>query len=505
MSRAKARLPGRAGAPGRKAGRAAPGFALKLTLAMVLVLTLALSLGGAALLAGNFSDSLNEAGQQAEAQHLLQCYALESNLLDVAARGETVTDSHLTRYGSTAADYTGGLLTALFHARDDAPEEDAPAMQAVYTSFPWEETPSGREDAYRMRRADGRTYMLFESSVRVSDGPAVTLLTGHDVTSVLAARDRALVRFWEMELIVLACAGAVIAFLSRWLTRPLARLTEASESIAAGAYGERTGLTGGDEIGALSRSFDTMAAAVEEKVAALELSVRQREDFMSAFSHELKTPMTAVIGFAETLRSVQCEPDEQRRAADYIYSEARRVEALSQKLLALMGLSDAPPALAPLALDEVLAKARTALVPSIAPVALDICSAPGVSVMGDGDLLTDLFYNLVWNAVRAKPKDGRVRMEWRRAEDGAAVDVTVRDTGCGIPPEAISRVTEPFFMVDKSRARAGGGSGIGLALCKKIAEIHGGGLKIESVLDEGSAVTVRLRAAKNCQTEEMRI
>ena len=143
MSRAKARLPGRAGAPGRKAGRAAPGFALKLTLAMVLVLTLALSLGGAALLAGNFSDSLNEAGQQAEAQHLLQCYALESNLLDVAARGETVTDSHLTRYGSTAADYTGGLLTALFHARDDAPEEDAPAMQAVYTSFPWEETPSG--------------------------------------------------------------------------------------------------------------------------------------------------------------------------------------------------------------------------------------------------------------------------------------------------------------------------------------------------------------------------
>lgn len=226
---------------------------------------------------------------------------------------------------------------------------------------------------------------------------------------------------------------------------------------------------------------------------------------MSAFSHELKTPMTAVIGFAETLRSVQCEPDEQRRAADYIYSEARRVEALSQKLLALMGLSDAPPALAPLALDEVLAKARTALVPSIAPVALDICSAPGVSVMGDGDLLTDLFYNLVWNAVRAKPKDGRVRMEWRRAEDGAAVDVTVRDTGCGIPPEAISRVTEPFFMVDKSRARAGGGSGIGLALCKKIAEIHGGGLKIESVLDEGSAVTVRLRAAKNCQTEEMRI
>ena len=545
----------RAKAP--KASRA-PGFALKLTLVMLLVLTLALSLGGTVLLAGNFSDSLNEAGQQAEAQHLLQCYALESDLLDVAARGETVTDSHLSHYGSTLADYTGGrmAMAAIFCAQTDGAENDAsgasgldgaggqsgagdaeysslafgssgdpavlvndsapgqtndglaapsggnsasadlePAFRQVYSSFPWAAEPSGREDAYRMYRANGKTYMLFETSVRVAGAPAVTLLTGHDVTNVLAARDRALVRFWEMELVVLVCAGAVIALLSRLLTRPLARLTEASESIAAGAYGERTNLTGNDEIGILSRSFDTMAAAIEEKVAALELSVRQREDFMSAFSHELKTPMTAVIGFAETLRSVQCEPEEQRRAADYIYSEARRVESLSQKLLQLLGLSDAPPTLAPVALEEIFLRTHRALASSIAPVKLKALPAPGVLVMGDIDLLTDLVYNLVWNAVRAKPKDGRVYLQWQWADGGASVDLTVWDTGCGIPPEAIERVTEPFFMVDKSRARAGGGSGIGLALCKKIAEVHGGSLRIESTLGKGSAVTVRLAAA----------
>ena len=522
----------RAASPSPKAGArkrgnqtGAPGFALKLTLAMLLVLTLALSLGGTVLLAGNFSDSLNEAAQQAEAQHLLQCYALESNLLDVAARGETVTDSHLARYGSTLADYTGGRMAAIFCAPADAaaartsdtssngpaaseggdpalPENDDPtapesetALRQVYSSFPWEAAPSGREDAYRMHRADGKTYMLFETSVHVGGAPAVTLLTGHDVTDVLTARNRALLRFWEMELVVLACAGAVIALLSRWLTRPLARLTEASESIAAGAYGERTGLSGGDEIGILSRSFDTMAAAIEEKVAALELSVRQREDFMSAFSHELKTPMTAVIGFADTLRSVQCEPEEQRRAAGYIYSEAQRVESLSQKLLQLLGLSDAPPVLAPVALEEIILRTHRALASFIAPVKLKARPAPGVLVMGDADLLTDLVYNLVWNAVRAKPKDGYVHLKWQWAGDGAAVDLTVWDTGCGIPPEAIERVTEPFFMEDKSRARAGGGSGIGLALCKKIAEVHGGSLHIESTLGEGSAVTVRLAAA----------
>lgn len=114
-----------------RAANRAPGFALKLTLAMLLVLTLALSLGGTVLLAGNFSDSLNEAGRQAEAQHLLQCYALESNLLDVAARGETVSDSHLARYGSMLADYTGGrmAMAAIFCARADMAGADAGGAQ----------------------------------------------------------------------------------------------------------------------------------------------------------------------------------------------------------------------------------------------------------------------------------------------------------------------------------------------------------------------------------------
>lgn len=491
------------------------GFAQKLTLAMLLVLAMALSLGGAVVLAGNFDDALNEAGQQAEVQHLLQCYALESDLLDVAARGETVTDSHLARYGSSLEDYVGGKLVALYRgdaaaqggtssaaaeteteaqAASDAERQPA-ALRTVYTSFPWDEGPTGQTDTYRMHRDGGRTYMLFEAEVETVGNPPVTLLTGHDVTSVFAARDRALLRFWEMELVVLVCAGAMIALLSRWLTKPLARLTQASESIAGGAYGERTGLSGGDEIGVLSRSFDAMAAAVQEKVDALELSVRQREDFMSAFTHELKTPMTAVIGYADTLRSMQCEPEQQQRAANYIFSEARRVEALSEKLLQLLGLREQAPALEPLELERVFARARAALGPSVAPVEPVFQPAPGVRVRGDADLLVDLLYNLVQNAARARPKDGRVSIGWHTAAEGQGVDVTVRDTGCGIPAAALARVTEPFYMVDKSRARAGGGSGMGLALCEKIAALHGGRLQIESVEGEGTAVTVRLPAA----------
>ena len=171
--RARAR---RTGAQAAESGAARPaggagktlralGFAQKLTLAMLLVLAMALSLGGAVVLAGNFDDALNEAGQQAEVQHLLQCYALESDLLDVAARGETVTDSHLARYGSSLEDYVGGKLVALYRgdaaaqggtssaaaeteteaeaqAASDAERQPA-ALRTVYTSFPWDEGPTG--------------------------------------------------------------------------------------------------------------------------------------------------------------------------------------------------------------------------------------------------------------------------------------------------------------------------------------------------------------------------
>lgn len=532
MKKEKRARPARTRAQAAESGAARPaggagkplralGFAQKLTLAMLLVLAMALSLGGAVVLAGNFDDALNEAGQQAEVQHLLQCYALESDLLDVAARGETVTDGHLARYGSSLENYVGGKLVALYwgaaaaqagassaaaeteteaqaqaNAQTASGTERQPAaLRTVYTSFPWDEGPTGQTDTYRMHRDGGRTYMLFEAEVETVGNPPVTLLTGHDVTSVFAARDRALLRFWEMELVVLVCAGAMIALLSRWLTKPLARLTQASESIAGGAYGERTGLSGGDEIGVLSRSFDAMAAAVQEKVDALELSVRQREDFMSAFTHELKTPMTAVIGYADTLRSMQCEPEQQQRAANYIFSEARRVEALSEKLLQLLGLRERAPALEPLELERVFARAKAALGPSVAPVEPVFQPAPGVRVRGDADLLVDLLYNLVQNAARARPKDGRVSIGWHTAAEGRGVEVTVRDAGCGIPAAALARVTEPFYMVDKSRARAGGGSGMGLALCEKIAALHGGRLEIESVEGEGTAVTVRLPAA----------
>ena len=131
-----------------------------------------------------------------------------------------------------------------------------------------------------------------------------------------------------------ACAPRKIA------TTQVTVLTDAGAQIAAGDYARRTDLHTGDEIEELSRSFDKMADAVQEKIADLEADVQRREDFVGAFTHELKTPMTSIIGYADMLHTMQTDPDEQREAAAAIVHEGRRLEALSRKLLALLGLNE---------------------------------------------------------------------------------------------------------------------------------------------------------------------
>lgn len=135
-------------------------------------------------------------------------------------------------------------------------------------------------------------------------------------------------------------------------------LTEAGAQIAAGDYARRTALHTGDEIETLSRSFDAMADAVQEKIADLQADVQRREDFVGAFTHELKTPMTSIIGYADILATMQTDPAEQREAAAAIAHEGRRLEALSHKLLALLGLSEEALTLTAVPLDSLWPRLR---------------------------------------------------------------------------------------------------------------------------------------------------
>lgn len=467
-------------------------FAQKMSCAMILLVAVSFSVGGFLLVWGIFSDALDDAEAQAERWHLMQCYAMESEVLTRMAQGTEITDDGMRSYMQSLPSYESDNLNTMNFMRLMTDES------VVYSEFQddawsgWFPL-NGGDSAYELRRQDDQYFLLLQNEINT---PVKTyyMQSVNNVTGVFHSRQQQLWRLWQMEAVTLVlCAGAAI-LLSNRMTRPLKVLSEASSRIAQGEYDVRTGLDTGDEIGLVSKNFDAMAKAVQQNVDDLALSVRQREDFMGAFSHELKTPMTAIIGYADTLRSMQVSPEQQRMAAGYIFSEAKRVESLSRKLLMLMGLTEQETELEPVALEQIFRAVYVALAPISGRVKLCFQKSPGVVVLADKDLLTDLVYNLMHNALKAEPKDQRIYALW--CYDGTHVRITVADKGRGIPADQLSRITEPFYMVDKSRARQQGGSGMGLALCSEIARLHGTKLSFESEEGKGTKVSFWLQSYK---------
>ena len=239
----------------------------------------------------------------------------------------------------------------------------------------------------------------------------------------------------------------------------------------------------------------TLAALlmVHHTTALQQLNDRQSR-FVADLTHELKTPLTSLIGYADLLRGGTLDAERRRTAAEALYHESARLESLSQQLLALNGLQADGVVLRPVRVAAAFADA----VRSLPDVVLD-CDAPAEAVvLADRVLLADLVRNLALNAWHAGPQDGAVHL--RCTDAGECWRLTVQDTGCGIPAEALPHLTEPFYRVDKARARANGGSGVGLALCAQIAAAFGTQMTFASRVGEGTTVTILLQ--KEAEHEE---
>ena len=302
-------------------------------------------------------------------------------------------------------------------------------------------------------------------------------------------------RLYRAAYCVSLCLGAILAcVLTRLLTKPLTALGATTRSIAAGDYACRADDSGADEFASLARDFNHMADELEAKIEALTDAMRRQEEFTGAFAHEMKTPMTSIIGYADILRSRALPEAEQRRCANYIFTEGRRLERLSVKLLDLLVLQRRDFPLAPVALDALIEETVRVFAPVMKQHHIVL---KGTVESGERpaepDLLKTLILNLLDNARKAMPEGGEIRLRQTLTPDGFAIAVT--DTGCGMAPEELQRITEAFYRVDKSRSRAQGGVGLGLAIAKEIAELHGGVLSFESQPGRGTRVTLTVGEA----------
>lgn len=293
-------------------------------------------------------------------------------------------------------------------------------------------------------------------------------------------------------LVTLGVVGALLLALSYVLTKPVRVLSSATREFALGNYEKRAAIRGRDEIGALAEDFNHMADALQGHMHQLEEQARQREDFVASFAHELKTPLTSIIGYADMLRSQDMEEERRFHSANYIFTEGRRLERLSFKLLELMVLNRQEFERYSVQAEDIflhLEDAAGAAIYEKYGVTLSLSFAQAC-ILAEPDLLDTMLINLVENAAKASESGQSVRLTGALEQDGYRV--TVRDNGRGIPREELSRITEAFYTVEKSRARRQNGAGLGLALCATIAKLHGTAMIFTSESGRGTEVSFLL-------------
>ena len=230
-----------------------------------------------------------------------------------------------------------------------------------------------------------------------------------------------------------------------------------------------------------------MTDSLEDNIRKMADSIRRQEEFMGSFAHELKTPMTSIIGYADLMRSQVLTKEEQQEAAEYIFSEGQRLESLSLKLLDLLVLKKRDFEFRPTNLQALIESAVRTTLPSMEgrQIRLKERSDEGLCLL-EPDLTKSLIVNLIDNARKSIDNGGSILVTGRLTSEGC--EITVTDTGRGMKKEELARITEAFYRVDKSRSRAQGGAGLGLALCQEIAQLHHGGLLFESTPGKGTIV-----------------
>jgi len=304
-------------------------------------------------------------------------------------------------------------------------------------------------------------------------------------------------------LIALAVSAVLASIIARSIARPIQHVASAAGAIAAGDLHQAAPVEGPSEVRELAANFNAMA----DRARASQQSQR---DFLANVSHELKTPLTSIRGFAQAIvDGAAGEAESVRKSASIIREESERMARMVGELLDLSRIETGQMAMQrlPVPVGDVLRGCveKQSLRARGANISLTIDAPADLpAIQGDGDRLAQVFGNLIDNALKHTPAGGKVSVSARAMTGSSvarrgkpwpgAVEVSVTDTGPGIPPEDLSRIFERFYQVDKSRARSGssGSLGLGLAIAKEIVAAQGGSIHAESVTGLGTKFVVRL-------------
>jgi two-component system phosphate regulon sensor histidine kinase PhoR len=302
-------------------------------------------------------------------------------------------------------------------------------------------------------------------------------------------------------LLIALAATPVSLYISRRISRPLSDMKDNAERFASGQLDSRIRVEGPDDVIRLAEALNVMAAQLDDRIHRLRRLENIRRDFVANVSHELKTPITSIKGFVETLLGGALDSSEDsKRFLGIVASQADRLNAIIDDLLSLSQLEQdsggAEIVIEESGLKPVLEMAIQMCVPKASEkkIRVELHCTESVTARINPQLFEQAVVNLVDNAIKYSPPSTQVRIDVLADEKGVTVAVT--DEGRGIEKEHFPRLFERFYRVDKDRSREMGGTGLGLAIVKHIAQVHSGSVSVDSSVGKGSTFRIHLPAKK---------
>ena len=345
------------------------------------------------------------------------------------------------------------------------------------------------EKSFIIRTINNKKY-AFVSSIVTLKNRDFKLIISKDIQYVYRERINNYKFFIIIDLIMLIILSVGMYIISKKLTNPLVKLSNISKDIAKGKYNIRAEENNkNDEIGVLEHNFNLMIDVIENNIEELKYLNESKQRFIDSLNHEIKTPITSIIGYSELLLKNNVSEEIKIKALKYINSEAKRLETLNSTLLKLTLMREEKKNLSKVDLKDAVISVRNILIykMKVKNINLDI-KIEDINIWVDKELFEVLLTNIIDNSIKASDTNSIIEIEGYYINDKNEYILKIKDRGIGIPKEDLDKILEPFYMVDKARTRKNNGIGLGLSICSEICNMHNISLNIKSELNMGSEV-----------------
>ena len=342
----------------------------------------------------------------------------------------------------------------------------------------------------------GETYYLQMTTTMNFENQTIIIDKGTDVTSIFALR-KIQQKFFLQIILSVGILCALLNFLNvLWIAKALSQFKDTVLRMQQGDLKARMDSDTDDEFGILAVNFNNMADRLEKNISELKEETKKQEEFVGSFAHEIRTPLTSIIGYADLLRRKQLNESDYFTVTNYIFTEGKRLENLSAKLLDLFVVKNPIQDFTAIPVRKLIEESIRVMQSMLDEKKIILSTElEDFYVRADEALMKTVLINLVDNARKAVAIGGWIAVEAKA--EGKQVLITISDNGQGIPIEEIPKIQEAFYRVDKSRSRKEGGAGLGLSICANIVKLHGGEIRFESELNGGTKVMLRWEGVVN--------